>query len=104
MKKTLLILVFAGLNVLFLQNCADDNDDLEGDNDTGSSREFLDNDANDPDRSLDDDGDTFQDSDLNDRDGSLDSDDDQGADNDLTDPDRGLDADNSTDADASGSS
>ena len=90
MKKAILILLFASLNVVLIESCADD--------DNGSGRDFLDNDANDADRSLDNDGDSFQDMDLNDADGSLDSDD-GGLDNDMSDPDRGLDMDDTRDSD-----
>ena len=128
MKKAILILLFASLNVVVIESCADDdsgttrdfldNDasdpdrSLDNDGDSfqdmdlndadgslDSDRDFLDNDANDPDRSLDNDGDSFQDMDLNDADRSLDSDD-GGLDNDMSDPDRGLDTDDTRDSDS----
>lgn len=67
MKKSFAILAFALFNVVLIQNCGDDP--------TGNGRQFLDNDTEDYDRSLDNDGDWFRDQDLNDSDGSLDSDD-----------------------------
>lgn len=90
MKKSILILLFAGLNLVLIQNCGDSND-------TGSQRQYLDNDVNDPDRSLDNDGDSFRDMDANDASGQLD--DDTGNpgrpinDNDPNDPDRSMDND-----------
>jgi hypothetical protein len=50
-KKSLLIFLFAGLNLVLIQNCGDSNT-------AGSQRQYLDNDVNDPDRSQDNDGDT----------------------------------------------
>jgi hypothetical protein len=89
-KKSILILLFAGLNLVLIQNCGDSDD-------TGSQRQYLDNDVNDPDRSLDNDGDSFKDMDANDATGQLD--DDAGDtskpinDNDPNDPDRSMDND-----------
>jgi hypothetical protein len=88
-KKSLLIFLFAGLNLVLIQNCGDSNT-------AGSQRQYLDNDVNDPDRSQDNDGDTFQDNDLNDRDGSLDNDAMGMFDNDVNDPDRSVDSDGDT--------
>ena len=87
MKKSVLIVAFAALNLMLIQNCGSDSDG------TSSQRQYLDNDVNDADRSLDNDGDTFLDNDLNDQDGSFDDDADGALDNDLNDSDRSLDND-----------